>query len=62
MGKLIECHICHQKVENEFSDPYDTAANISIYHSPRCDHEYCFKCPRCGNIEIFTSDPTENQL
>lgn len=55
--KLIKCPACNKLVKNAFRDPYDYALNISMYHSPRSDKEYDFKCPECNAVYIFPSEP-----
>ena len=54
---LIKCPMCNKQVKNGFRDPYDSVGNISVFHTKRTDNEYDFKCPECGSIYIFPSEP-----
>lgn len=54
---IIKCKSCGKKGRNQFVDPYDSAACISIYHSPHFDNEYHWKCPHCGQVITFPSKP-----
>jgi len=50
----IKCKACGKEGLNQFFHPYDRGECISIYHSPRSDNEYYWKCPHCGQIMIVT--------
>lgn len=54
---ILKCGSCGKIGRNQFLHPYDWGECISIYHSPRCDNEYYWKCPHCGREVIFMSKP-----
>ena len=57
--KMIECPACKRLVRNAFDDPYDSVKNISAFHDKRSEREYDFKCPACGAVYIFPSEPIQ---
>lgn len=58
MEKQIKSPECKRSGKNLFKDP-DDVTDISIFHSKRSEKEYYFKCPHCGVITIFVSEPEQ---